>query len=138
MNLIWLTCQTQTQPKSVYMHWWANYFRRPLKGSPIVTLVDSESTHNFIQDRTIKFLGLQVAPTKKIHILMERSSHVHLFASRYLTHFLWIYIRCYWLRSRSYLETLEPMLTDYEQLTIKFIKARKLVELKEQNLILFT
>jgi len=34
-----------------------------VNASPIATLIDSGSTHNFIQDRTTKFLGLQVAPT---------------------------------------------------------------------------
>jgi len=41
-----------------------------VNGSPVATLIDSGSTHNFIQDRTAKFLGLQVAPIENFHVLV--------------------------------------------------------------------
>jgi len=40
-----------------------------VNGSLVVILVDSGSTHNFIQDCNTKFMALQVVPTQNFHVL---------------------------------------------------------------------
>ncbi|XP_027905965.1 uncharacterized protein LOC114165577 [Vigna unguiculata] len=41
-----------------------------IQSSSIAILVDSGSTHNFIQDRKAKFLGLQAVPAQGFHVLV--------------------------------------------------------------------
>ncbi|WVZ23586.1 hypothetical protein V8G54_002130 [Vigna mungo] len=109
---------------------------------PITILVDGGSTHNFIQDRVAKFLNLTAQPTNTLRVMVGNGTELecqsicpavnlmiqdHKFVVD--LHVLPIsgvdvVLGIQWLKD------LGPIVTDYSQLTIKFIKDGKFVEFK--------
>jgi len=116
-----------------------------INSSAIAILVDSGSTHNFIQARIAKFLGLQVTPAQSFHVLVGNGEELacssickqvplQLGSHTFLVDlFLLPLSGAEVVLGVQWLTTLGPVLTDYEQLTMKFIREGKLVELKGQQ-----
>jgi hypothetical protein len=108
---------------------------------PLTILIDSGSTHNFIQDRVAKQLGLNLEPTQSFQVLVGNEeelncSHMsqqtpllidsHLFLVDLFVLPLSgaeIVLGVQWLR------TLGPTLTDYNNLTLSFCREGHVVQL---------
>ena len=108
----------------------------------MVILFDGGNTHNFVQSRLVKSLGLISQPTPTLRVLVSNGSEVEcsqicmvvpvITQDRTFTvdlHVLPlsgadIVLGVQWLRS------LGPVLTDYNHLTMKFIHEGQLVELR--------
>lgn len=108
-------------------------------------LIDGDNTHNFMQQRLVKSLGLQVQSTPTLHVLVDNGNEVesctvcrnvvvqvqgHLFMVD--LHVLPlcgvdVVLRVQWLKS------LGPVLTDYSTLTMKFVHHGSLIELKSNS-----
>jgi hypothetical protein len=108
----------------------------------VVLLVDGGSTHNFIQERLVKSLGLTAQPTSSLKVMVGNGNEIdchqvcpqvkihiqsHVFTVD--VHVLAlsgadIVLGVQWLKS------LGPILTDYNDLTMKFVQSGKIVELK--------
>ena len=109
---------------------------------PVVILIDSGSTHNFVQARLVKSLGLNPQPTPTLRVLVGNGNEVvcsqvclavtiHLQGHSFTVdlHVLPlcgadIVLGVQWLKS------LGPVLTDYNDLTMKFLHQGQLIELK--------
>jgi hypothetical protein len=117
-------------------------FQGQLKGSPVVILIDSGSTHNFIQDRIAKQLGLPLHHAQSFQVLVGNGEELKcdsishqdelLVGSHHFSVDLFvlplsgadIVLGVQWLK------TLGPVLTDYEHLTMQFMKEGTLVQIK--------
>jgi len=116
-----------------------------VNASPVAVLVDSGSTHNFIQARIAKFLGLQVTPAQGFHVLVGNGEELacstvckqvslQLGPHQFLVDLFVLPLSgAEIVLGVQWLTTLGPVLTDYEHLTMKFIKEGKVVELKGQH-----
>ena len=108
-------------------------------------LVDSGSTHNFIQDRKAKFLGLKVIPAQGFHVLVGNGDELscsavckqvplHLGKHKLLVDLFVLPLSgAELVLGVQWLTTLGPVLIDYDQLTMKFVKDGQMVQLKGQN-----
>lgn len=108
----------------------------------VVILVDGGSTHNFVQERLVRSLGLNPQSTPILRVLVGNGNEVECFQvclnvavhiqGRNFSVDLYVLPLCgtdivfgvQWLKS------LDPVLTDYNSLTMKFIHDGQLIELK--------
>ena len=108
---------------------------------PVVILVDGGSTHNFVQARLVRHLGLTATPTPPLRVLVGNKNELecHLLSSatsiriqghtfKTDLHVLPIsganvVLGVHWLKS------LGPILTDYNTLTMKFVHNGIIIEL---------
>ncbi|KAJ1375604.1 Aspartic peptidase domain superfamily [Sesbania bispinosa] len=104
----------------------------------VIVLVDGGSTHNFVQERMAKFSGLTTQPTHSLRVMVGNGSEIecHQICMGVLVHVQGqifkvdlyvlplsgadIVFGVQWLKS------LGPVLTDYNTLSLKFVKARSL------------
>lgn len=112
--------------------------------SPITVLVDSGSTHNFVQDHIAKFVGHQIHPAQDFNVLVGNSDEIacssvcHIVPIQLGTHQFKVDLlvlplgRAELVLGVQWLKTLGPVLIDYDTLTMKFIKDDKLVQLDGQ------
>ncbi|XP_061343150.1 uncharacterized protein LOC133289269 [Gastrolobium bilobum] len=73
-------------------------------------LIDSGSTHNFVQPRIVKFLGLPLHKAPRLPSLSGKRADLVL--------------------GVQWLKTLGPILTDYDHLTMKFVKGGQIVTMQ--------
>ena len=116
-----------------------------IQSSSIAVLVDSGSTHNFIQDRKAKFLGLQAIPAQGFHVLVGNGEELsckyvckqvplHLETHKFLVDLFVLPLSgAELVLGVQWLTTLGSVLTDYEKLTMKFIKDGEMVQLEGQT-----
>ncbi|KAK2407034.1 hypothetical protein QL285_042695 [Trifolium repens] len=108
---------------------------------PLTILIDSGSTHNFVQDRVAKQLGLTLEPTQSFQVLVGNGeelncSHMSHQTPLFIDSHLFlvdlfvlplsgaeIVLGVQWLR------TLGPILTDYTNLTLSFCREGKIIQL---------
>ncbi|MCH90112.1 hypothetical protein A2U01_0011019, partial [Trifolium medium] len=108
----------------------------------VAILIDGGSTHNFIQERLVKSLGLKAQSTQALRVMVGNGNviechqlcvqipvHVQNQVFTVDLHVLPlsgadVVFGVQWMKS------LGPILTDYNDLTMKFIAAGKIVELK--------
>ena len=108
----------------------------------VVILIDGGSTHNFVQAHLVKHLGLISQPTQVLRVLVESSNEVEyhqlrlgatvhvegcMFMMDLLVLLLYgadIVLGVQWLKS------LGLVLTDYNELIMKFVHEGKLIKLK--------
>lgn len=110
--------------------------------SNVVVLIDSRSTHNFLQERLVTTLGLRVQPTQMLQVMVGNDSEIdclqvcrdvilHIQGHRFTVNFhvlplggTDLVLGVQWLKS------LGPVLTDYADLTMKFMQHGHVVELQ--------
>ncbi|GAU35886.1 hypothetical protein TSUD_383780 [Trifolium subterraneum] len=109
--------------------------------SPVVLLIDSGSTHNFIQDRIVKQLGLPLQPAQSFQVLVGNGEELQCNFMCQQTdlmvgpHHFSVDLFVLPLSGANivlgvqWLKTLGPVLTDYEHLTMQFMKDGSLVQL---------
>jgi len=113
-----------------------------ISNQPTTVLVDGGSSHNFIPDRMARFLNLRTQPTKTLRVMLGNGSELEcdsicprvelkIQGHKFLVdlHVLPnsgadIDLGIQWLK------ILGPIVTDYSQLTMKFVKDGKFVEFK--------
>jgi hypothetical protein len=112
-----------------------------INNHPLSILVDSGSTHNFIQDRVARQLGLTLQPTQSFQVLVGNGEELHCSHMSHDTPLVIdstpfsvdlfvlplsgaeIVLGVQWLR------TLGPTLTDYSHLTLSFCREGKIIQL---------
>jgi len=113
--------------------------------SPVVILVDIESTHNFVQDRVVKVLGLHVQAAHSFLVMVGNGEEIR--CDSYCPNvgikidphqfqvdlFVLPLSGADLVLGIQWLKSLGPVLTDYEFLTMKFMKDGKVVQLKGQT-----
>jgi hypothetical protein len=107
-------------------------------------LIDSGSTHNFIQDRVAKSLGLTLVPTQSFQVLVgngEELNCCHMAQNTPLyidSHLFLVDLFVLPLSGAEivlgvqWLKTLGPSLTDYDHLTLSFCREGKIIQLMGQ------
>jgi predicted aspartyl protease len=113
-----------------------------IQQSPVVVLVDSGSTHNFIQDRVAKKLNLPTEPAAhEFKVLVGNGEELDcsLMCSQVKlqlgSHFFTIDFFILPLSGAEivlgvqWLKTLGPVVTDYEKLTMRFQSGGKVIQL---------
>ncbi|WVZ01111.1 hypothetical protein V8G54_027180 [Vigna mungo] len=99
-----------------------------ISSQPITILVDGGNTHNFIQDRVTRFLNLDSQPTNTLRVNgVELKMQGHKFmVDLHVLHISGadVVLGIQWLKD------LGPVVTDYSQFTMKFIRDGKFVEFK--------
>jgi predicted aspartyl protease len=113
-----------------------------IQQSPVVVLVDSGSTHNFIQDRVAKKLNLPTEPAAhEFKVLVGNGEELNcsLMCSQVKlqlgSHFFTIDFFILPLSGAEivlgvqWLKTLGPVVTDYEKLTMRFQSGGKVIQL---------
>lgn len=105
-----------------------------LKHNPVVILIDSGCTHNFIQDRVAKQLNLPLHQSQSFQVLVGNGEELicdsicHQMALSVGSHIFSVDLFVLPLSGVDivlgvkWLKTLGPVLTNYEQLTMQFIK----------------
>jgi len=115
-----------------------------LKQSPVVILIDSGSTHNFIQDRIAKQLDLPLHQSQAFQVLVGNGEELkcdsifhemdllvgahHFFVDLFVLPLSGVDI----VLGVQWLKILGTVLTDYEQLTMQFMKDGSRVLLQGQ------
>ncbi|GAU45976.1 hypothetical protein TSUD_401160 [Trifolium subterraneum] len=110
--------------------------------SPVVVLVDSGSTHNFIQDRIVKQLGLPQTLSHTFQVLVGNGEELkcdtmcqqvdltidshHVLMDLFVLPLSGANI----VLGVQWLKTLGPVLTDYNQLTLKFLKNGQIAQIQ--------
>ncbi|KAI4318180.1 hypothetical protein L6164_025983 [Bauhinia variegata] len=109
--------------------------------SPVLVLVDSGATQNFIQTRIAKHLGLPTTPAKNFRVLvgsgaalpcssMCRQTSLKIGAHQFLVDlYLLPLMGADVVLGIPWLKSLGPVLTNYDQLVLKFVKEGQIVEL---------
>jgi len=107
-------------------------------------LVDSGSTHNFIQERVARQLGLKLIPTQAFQVLVGNGEELNcLFMCQQIalnidSHLFSVDLFVLPLSGAEmvlgvqWLRTLGPTLTDYEHLTLAFCRDSKIIQLMGQ------
>jgi hypothetical protein len=115
-----------------------------IHNQPLTVLVDSGSTHNFIQDRVAKQLGLPLHPAQTFQFLVGNGAELQCTSMcrqvcLYLdTHPFLVDLFVLPLSGAElvlgvqWLKTLGPVLTDYEKLTMSFFREGQLIQLLGQ------
>lgn len=113
-----------------------------IQHNPVVILIDSGSTHNFIQDRIAKQLNLPLRQSQSFQVLVGNGEELtcdsicHQMALSMGSHIFSVDLFVLPLSGADivlgvqWLKTLGPVLTDYEQLTMQFMKDGTRVLLK--------
>ncbi|KAK2387384.1 hypothetical protein QL285_061173 [Trifolium repens] len=111
---------------------------------PLHVLIDSGSTHNFIQDRVAKSLGLTLEPTPSFQVLVGNGEELN---CTHMSHNTPLYIDSHLflvdlfvlplsgaeiVLGVQWLKTLGPTLTDYNHLTLSFCREGKIIQLMGQ------
>jgi len=108
----------------------------------VVILVDGGSTHNFVQACLVKSFGLNPQPTPTLRVLVSNDNEVECYQlclniavqvqGRIFTMDLHVLPLCEAdiVLGVQWLKSLDPVLTNYNDLTMKFIHEGKLIELK--------
>jgi hypothetical protein len=111
---------------------------------PLNVLIDSGSTHNFIQDRIAKSLGLSMEPTQSFQVLVGNGEELN---CAHMCHQTPLYIDYHLflvdlfvlplsgaelVLGVQWLKTLGPSLTDYDHLTLSFCREGKIIQLMGQ------
>jgi hypothetical protein len=116
-----------------------------IKTTPVAILVDSGSTHNFIQDRIVKQLNLKPQPTQPFQVLvgngeeltcdtMCMQTSLMLGQHNFLVDLFVLPLSgAEIVLGVQWLKTLGPVLTDYEHLVMKFIKDGSIVQLQGES-----
>ena len=103
-----------------------------IQKQPVSVLIDSGSTHNFIQDRVMKQLGLNTQPAHSFQVLVGNGEQLQCAALcpqvplLLGTHKFSVDLFCLPISGAElvlgvqWLKTLGPVLTDYNQLTMSF------------------
>ncbi|GAU30089.1 hypothetical protein TSUD_392450 [Trifolium subterraneum] len=109
--------------------------------SPITVLIDSGSTHNFIQDRIAKQLGLKLEPAQEFQVLVGNGEELQcsyfcpnlaitLGSNKFLVDvFVLPLSGAELVLGVQWLQTLGPILTDFEKLTMKFFYNGEVVQI---------
>ncbi|WVZ02838.1 hypothetical protein V8G54_023644 [Vigna mungo] len=107
----------------------------------VTVLVDGGSTHNFIQDREAKFLNLPLQPTPTLKVMIDNGSVIkcHQFCPAVPIsiqgHIFTVDLHVLPINgadvvlSIQWLKTLSPIVTDYSQMTMRFDREGRTVEL---------
>ncbi|WVZ13617.1 hypothetical protein V8G54_011183 [Vigna mungo] len=113
-----------------------------ISNQPITILVDGGSTHNFIQDRVARFLNLDSQPTNTLRVMVGNGSEIEshnicpgvelkMQGHKFMVDLHVLPISCAdVVLGIQWLKDLGPVVTDYSQLTMKFIRDGKFVEFK--------
>lgn len=108
----------------------------------VAILVDGGSTNNFIQDRVAKQLGLNLQPAQTFQVLVGNGEELHCsticpqVCIELGPHKFWVDLFVVPLRGAElvlgveWLKTLGPVVTDYNALTMAFMKEGQLVQLQ--------
>ncbi|XP_006584211.2 uncharacterized protein [Glycine max] len=113
-----------------------------ISSHPILVLIDSGSTHNFIQDQLVAQLGLPCRPTTPLKVLVGNGQHLqchttcdsttidlqqHSFAvDLYVLPIAGANV----ILGVQWLQSLGPILTDYTKLSMQFFHDGRIVELQ--------
>jgi hypothetical protein len=110
----------------------------------VAVLIDSGSTHNFIQDRIAQFLGLHLSPSPGFNVLVGNSEELscsyvckqiplQLGSHKFLIDLFVLPLSgAELVLGVQWLKTLGPVLTDYDSLTMKFVKDGHIVQVQGQ------
>jgi predicted aspartyl protease len=110
--------------------------------NPVAILIDSGSTHNFLQDRVAKQLGLDTTPAHSFKVLVGNGEelqctticpNVSLFLGPHaftVDLFVIPLSGAELVLGVQWLKTLGPILTNYEKLTMSFTKDGQQIELQ--------
>lgn len=108
----------------------------------VVILIGGESMHNFMQERLVRSLGLRAQPTHPLQVVVGNNNELacHKFCSDVAIHIqgltftvgLHVLPLCGadLVLGVQQLKSLGPILTDYNDLTLKFVHNGKIIELK--------
>ncbi|GAU49705.1 hypothetical protein TSUD_182030 [Trifolium subterraneum] len=108
----------------------------------LVILINGGSTDNFIQERLVKSLGLQTQPTQALRVMVGNGNIIecHQVCTQIPIHIqnqvFTVDLHVLPLSGADvvfgvqWMKSLGPILTDYNDLTMKFIQAGKIIELK--------
>ncbi|MCI13743.1 hypothetical protein A2U01_0034863, partial [Trifolium medium] len=109
--------------------------------SPVMVLIDSGSTHNFIQDRVAKQLGLPLKEAQSFTVLVGNGEQLpcsHMSPQTNITldsHSFTVDLFVLPLSGADvvlgvqWLKSLGPVLTDYDKLTLQFVKDDKMIQI---------
>lgn len=112
-----------------------------IKNHPVSVLIDSGSTHNFVQDRIAKQLGLPLESNHSFQVLVGNGEQLpcssfspqiplQLDSHKFLVDIFVLPLSgAELVLGVQWLKTLGPILTDYEALTMKFVKEGQRVQL---------
>ncbi|GAU26218.1 hypothetical protein TSUD_354400 [Trifolium subterraneum] len=110
--------------------------------TPVAVLIDSGSTHNFLQDRVARQLGLQTEPAHSFRVLVGNDEELQcttfcpqtplLLGSHKFTVDLFVLpiSGAELVLGIQWLKTLGPIITDYDKLTMSFCKEGQQVHLE--------
>jgi len=111
------TLTGQTSPQTLWV--------QGIIGRSTITIpVDSGSTHNFVQERVAKFLGLQLCQAQPFSVLVGSREKLQCD-----TYCLNVSLKIDLVLGIQWLKSLGLVLTDFETLTMKFIKNGKVIQL---------
>ncbi|KAJ1441605.1 Aspartic peptidase domain superfamily [Sesbania bispinosa] len=112
----------------------------------VVVLVDGGSTLNFVQERVAKFLNLQAQPISSVKVMVGNGNEIvckevcpnvklDMQGNSFAVDFYVLPIRgAEVVLGVQWMKKLGPVLTDYDELTLKFIKNGQVVELRGESL----
>lgn len=116
-----------------------------IKNHPVSVLIDSGSTHNFVEDRIAKQLGLPLESNNSFQVLVGNGEQLpcssfcpklplQLDSHNFLVDLFVLPLSgAELVLGVQWLKTLRPILTDYEALTMKFVKEGQVVQLFGQH-----
>lgn len=108
----------------------------------VVILVDRGNMHNYVQEHLVKSLGLRAQPTPTLRVLVGNGNEVESYnlcrdvAMHVQGHAFTLDLHVLPLCGADvvlgvqWLKSLGPVLTDYNELTMKFVYDGSLIELK--------
>ncbi|KAJ4959514.1 hypothetical protein NE237_026625 [Protea cynaroides] len=117
---------------------------KPPPGSTMQVLVDSGSTHNFVQNRVAKYLGLAVELAKPLSVLVEngttlqREGVIKNLIVKFPDHSATIeavvlpLIRADLVFGVQWLSKLGPLMFDFEKRTLEFVDGERRVQLTSE------
>jgi hypothetical protein len=112
-----------------------------IQHTPVAILIDSGSTHNFLQDRVAKQLGLRTEPAHSFRVLVGNGEELHcttmcpqtpllIGSHQFLVDLFVLPISgAELVLGVQWLKTLGPIITDYNKLTMSFCKEGQQIHL---------
>ncbi|XP_028222321.1 uncharacterized protein LOC114403496 [Glycine soja] len=113
-----------------------------ISGIPVLVLIDSGSTHNFIQEQLVTQLGLPQRPTTPLKVLVGNGQHLQCHTTCDSTtidiqhHSFTVNLYVLPIAGANvilgvqWLQSLGPILTDYTKLSMQFFHDNRIVELQ--------
>lgn len=114
-------------------------------GQEVVILIDRGSTHNFVQDKMVRFLKLQAQPTKQLNVMVGNGSHLtcsHICKNIQVSiqgHLFHVDLHVMPIGGADlvfgvqWLKGLGPILTDYTSLKMTFSQNGQQIELQGRS-----